>query len=194
MFICECYLTAGVVDETPTYCLQVVYFYTDMDLILLREVTAQNPYRNPEKWPIVTNLVNAAIQQNRPTTPEIGERTFKEHILTLLKHYTQENSMALKKQVHGFCVQLWFFWLQGGLCVLCIVYACCHRSGTDEEYADKKKLLQDINDLKKDAEECARVLALAKKAESEAKKKLPIYAWLRCEHPKQVAVCTSLDL
>ncbi len=47
---------------------------------------------------------------------------------------------------------------------------CC-RSGTDEQFAEKKKLLQDVCQLKVDAEECARVLKLAKKAESEAKKK-----------------------
>ncbi len=47
----------------------------------------------------------------------------------------------------------------------------CGRSGTDEEYAEKKKLLQDIYDLKKDAEEHARVIALAKKTEVDAKKK-----------------------
>ncbi len=79
--------------------LQVVYFYTDMDLILLHEVISQNPYRNPEKWPSVTKLVNAAILQNRLTTPEIAERTLKEHIVTLLKHFTQANNAQLKKQV-----------------------------------------------------------------------------------------------
>ncbi len=47
---------------------------------------------------------------------------------------------------------------------------CC-RSGTDEEYKEKKKLLQDITDLKRDGDERRRVLALAKKAESDAKKR-----------------------
>ncbi len=45
------------------------------------------------------------------------------------------------------------------------------RSGTDEQYEEKKKLLQDIADLKHDGEECRRVLALAKKAEADAKKR-----------------------
>ncbi len=45
------------------------------------------------------------------------------------------------------------------------------RSGTDEQFAEKKKILQDICDLKADAEERARVLKLAKKVETEAKKR-----------------------
>ena len=45
------------------------------------------------------------------------------------------------------------------------------RSGTTEQYAEKRKLLQDIRDLRVDAEERARVMKLAKKAETEAKKK-----------------------
>ncbi len=40
-----------------------------------------------------------------------------------------------------------------------------------EQYAEKRKLLQDIRDLRADAEEHARVMKLAKKAETEAKKK-----------------------
>lgn len=78
---------------------QVVYFYPDMDVILFREVTSQNPYRNPEKWPAVTKLVNAAIQQTRLTTPEIADRTLKEHVTTLLKHHISQNNAQLKKQV-----------------------------------------------------------------------------------------------
>ncbi len=45
------------------------------------------------------------------------------------------------------------------------------RSGTAEQYAEKKKLLQDITNLRADADERVRVLKLAKKAENEAKKK-----------------------
>ncbi len=81
---------------------QVVYFYPDMDLALLHEVTAQNPYQNPEKWPIVTENVNKAIQLTRPDTPDIIEQTLKEHIVTLLKHHGTENNAQLKKQVNFF--------------------------------------------------------------------------------------------
>ncbi len=70
-----------------------------MDLVLLREVTSQNPYRYPEKWPSVTINVNKAIQQTRPTTPDIIERTLKEHIVTLLAHHVKENNAQLRKQV-----------------------------------------------------------------------------------------------
>ncbi len=51
----------------------------------------------------------------------------------------------------------------------CICALC--RSGTDEQFAEKKKLLQDISDLRQDADEHKRVLALSKCAEMEAKKK-----------------------
>ncbi len=70
-----------------------------MDLALLREVTSQNPYRHPEKWPSVTENVNRAIRLLRPNTPDIGERTLKEHMATLLKHHAEENTAQLKKQV-----------------------------------------------------------------------------------------------
>ncbi len=50
-----------------------------------------------------------------------------------------------------------------------IIVVC--RSGSAEQYAEKKKLLQDITDLRADADERAHVLKLAKKAENEAKKK-----------------------
>ncbi len=77
-----------------------------MDLALLREVTAQNPYRYPERWPSVVENVNAAIQQMCPSTPEIMERTMKEHVTTLLSHHVKENTLQLKKQVSsvfGLC-------------------------------------------------------------------------------------------
>ncbi len=45
------------------------------------------------------------------------------------------------------------------------------RSGTIEQLSEKKKLLQDVRDLRTDADERQRVLKLAKKAEAEAKKK-----------------------
>ncbi len=51
------------------------------------------------------------------------------------------------------------------MCELSVLFngACFCRSGTDEEYKEKKKLLQDITDLKRDSDEHRRVLALAKK-------------------------------
>ncbi len=70
-----------------------------MDLVLLREVTAQNPYRNPVKWAELMINVNKVIQQIRPTTPEIMERTLKEHVVTLLSHHVKDNSAQLRKQV-----------------------------------------------------------------------------------------------
>ncbi len=70
-----------------------------MDLALLREVTSQNPYRYPKKWPSVTENINMAIRLLRPDNPEIEERTFKEHMATLLKHHAEENTAQLKKQV-----------------------------------------------------------------------------------------------
>ena len=59
------------------------------------------------------------------------------------------------------------------MCELSVLFngVCFCRSGTDEEYKEKKKLLQDITDLKRDGDEHRRVLALAKKAESDAKKR-----------------------
>ncbi len=70
-----------------------------MDLVLLWEVTAQNLYRNPTKWTELTINVNKAIQQIRPTTPEIMQRTLKEHVVTLLSHHAKDNSAQLNKQV-----------------------------------------------------------------------------------------------
>ncbi len=88
---------AGVV--TCVLYLQVVYFYPDMDIALLKEVVAQNPFRNNGKWSDVTEVVNTTIQQTRPSTPDILERTLKEHLTTLLKHFEQDNNASLKKCV-----------------------------------------------------------------------------------------------
>lgn len=46
-----------------------------------------------------------------------------------------------------------------------------NRSGTDEQYEAKKKLLQDIADKKKDADTRAHALAEAKKIETASRKK-----------------------
>ncbi len=79
--------------------MQVVYFYLDMDLAILKEFVAQNPYRFTEKLPGVTVQVNATIRQLRPGTQEIAECSLKESITTLLKHYAGENNVQLKKCV-----------------------------------------------------------------------------------------------
>ncbi len=141
-----------------------------MDLALLQEVIAQNPYRNTERWPAVTVNVNQAIQQSRPNTPEIAQWMLKEHIQTLLKHHLSDNAAQLKKQV--------FTWLLVFIVIMCVVSFAQHhkdiswsRSGSDEQYAEKKKMLQDVLDLKNDVDEHARVLVLAKRVENEAKKK-----------------------
>ncbi len=98
-------MSAGVV--TCVLRLQVVYFYPDMDIALLKEVVAQNPFQNTGKWREVTEVVNATIQQTCPSTPDILERTLKEHLTTLLKHFEQDNNSSLKKYVTGMTC----FWL-----------------------------------------------------------------------------------
>lgn len=63
-------------------------------------------------------------------------------------------------------------WGKAMLNVMCwCVLFVCFRSGTDEHLVEKKKLLQDVYDLRWDGEECKRVQAIAKKAELEAKKR-----------------------
>ncbi len=103
--------------------LQVVFFYPDMDIALLKEVVAQNPFRNTGKWPEVTDVVNATIQQTHPSTPDILERTLKEHLTTLLKHFEQDNNASLKKCVTGMTC----FWLLSVL--VSIVLDCVAEHG-----------------------------------------------------------------
>ncbi len=71
----------------------------------MKEVVAQNPFRNVDKWLSVMTNVNAILQLMRPNLPDIGEWTMKERVNTLLKHHAEENAAALKKQVSVFvCV------------------------------------------------------------------------------------------
>ncbi len=159
-----------------TSLLQVVYFYLTMDLALLREVTSQNPYQYLEKWPSVTENVNVAIRLLRPDNPDIGERTLKEHMTTLLKHHAEENTAQLKKQVQFMLIACWKQFISKSRTVCLMVLLIQHlsnanRSGTDEQYKAKVKLLQDIADQKKDADERARALAAAKKTETTTRKK-----------------------
>ncbi len=156
--------------------LQVVYFYPTMDLALLREVTSQNPYEYPEKWPSVTENVNVAIRLLRPDNPDIGERTLKEHMTTLLKHHAEENTARLKKQVRFIVFACWKQFMSKSRTVCLMVSLIQHlnnanRLGTDEQYKAKVKLLQGIADQKKDADERARALAASKKTETAARKK-----------------------
>ena len=76
-----------------------------MEIALMKEVVSQNPFRNVEKWQSVMTNVNATLQLMHPNLPDIGEQTMRERVNTLLKHFAEENSAALKKQVCVFvCV------------------------------------------------------------------------------------------
>ncbi len=71
------YMNCAQVDESLLL-LQGVYYYPDMDIVILKEVVSQNPYCNPDKWPNVIQVVNATIQQTRQGMQEIIERSLKE--------------------------------------------------------------------------------------------------------------------
>ncbi len=73
-----------------------------MDITFLKEVVSQNPFRNLDKWPSVVTNVNATLKLNRLQMPDIAERTFKERLATLLKHFTEDNAAQLKKQVDQY--------------------------------------------------------------------------------------------
>ncbi len=114
----------------------------------MNEVVSQNPFRNVDKWPSVMTNVNVTLQLTRPNLPDIAEWMMRERLNTLLKHHAEENAAALKKQVCVFvCVMCAL--LHGA--IICCMFLWC-RSGTDEEYKEKKKLLQDISDLKRDGD------------------------------------------
>ncbi len=51
------------------------------------------------------------------------------------------------------------------------ICASCCRSGSDEQFSEKRKLLIDIAEMKRDAEERQKILKAATKVEKEAKKK-----------------------
>ncbi len=174
--------------------LQVVYYYPDMDIAILKEVVAQNPYRNNAKWTSVTEVANATIQQTHPETPDIIERSLKERVATLLKHFERDNNTQLKKCVFSIdannsvidmciavvVVQAFLFLVLHDSCLFLFFF---HRSGTEEHLKEKKKLLQDIYDLRRDGDECKCVQALARKAEQDAKK--------RSADLRLVAMCNS---
>ncbi len=80
-----------------SFFFQPIYFYPDMDLAILKEVTSLKPYQFPEKWPEVAENANAAIRITRPSTKEISVRSLQDHIDVLLKHDLKENVKELKK-------------------------------------------------------------------------------------------------
>ncbi len=53
---------------------------------------------------------------------------------------------------------------------VCVCASCC-RSGSDDQYTEKRRLLSDIADMKRDAEERQKILKAAAKAERDANKK-----------------------
>ncbi|XP_012231480.1 putative uncharacterized protein DDB_G0271982 [Linepithema humile] len=84
------------------------------DLILLREVSGQNPYEESDRWKIVAERVANATQKN------FSLRCVKEHVDHLLKIWTREGRAHLRK------------------------------SGTEEQYNEKERLLQIVQDLQKE--------------------------------------------
>ena len=63
------------------------------DLILLREVSRQNPYEESDRWKTVAERVVNATQKN------FSLRCVKEHVDHLLKIWTREGRAHLKKWV-----------------------------------------------------------------------------------------------
>lgn len=61
------------------------------DLILLREVSEQNPYEESERWKIVTERVVNATQKN------FSLRCVKDHVDHLLKIWIREGRAHLRK-------------------------------------------------------------------------------------------------
>ncbi len=76
---------------------QPIYFYPDMDICILKEVTSLKPYWFPDRWPQVAENANAAIRVTRPDTKEISVRSLQDHIDVLLKHDNKENVKELRK-------------------------------------------------------------------------------------------------
>ncbi len=92
-----------------------VYFYPDMDIILLKEVNAINPYRNPGKWAEVEERANDQIQKLRENCDELTARTCQDHCDLLVKHFNEKNNKMLNKWVH-VCME--------GVCVCVCVHVC----------------------------------------------------------------------
>ena len=73
-----------------------------MDIILLKEVNAINPYRNPAKWAEVEERSNEQIRKLRENCDELTARTCQDHCDLLLKHFNEKNTKMLNKSVHLF--------------------------------------------------------------------------------------------
>ncbi len=144
-----------------------------MDVALLTEVNALNPFRTPAKWAEVEMGANAAISCIREGNEDISERAMQDRVDLLMKHFVRQNNKMLKKYVeldtHLLCIdcnQL-FVCLGGG--EGSTEFVSC-RSGTTEDYTNKMKLLDTTCQLKRDADACAKALKEAKKKECQAKK------------------------
>ncbi len=76
-----------------------VYFYGDMDVALLKEVTVLNAFQYPAKWPEVETNTNKAIQKMRPGADQVLLQTCQDCVDLLLKHFNKKNNKMLSKSV-----------------------------------------------------------------------------------------------
>ncbi len=70
-----------------------------MDVALLTEVNALNPFRTPANWAEVEMRANAAIRRIREEGEEISERAMQDRVELLIKHFMNQNNKVLAKYV-----------------------------------------------------------------------------------------------
>jgi hypothetical protein len=84
----------------PTFLLssqKSIRYNPGFDVLLLREVLAQNPYENAENWSEVTKSFNTSMKQNRPDAVPVNDRSIKERVDKLIKAFKSEQMAALRR-------------------------------------------------------------------------------------------------
>ncbi len=78
-----------------------------MDVALLTEVNALNPFCTPANWAEVAARANDAIRRISEGAEEISERSFQDRVDLLIRHFVSKNCKVLKKYVemHAQVVQ-----------------------------------------------------------------------------------------
>lgn len=103
-------------------------FTTDDDILLLREIVANDPFANSKNW----NRIQEAIQ--KVSNKNFSIRALREHFHRLLKAWKDKDDIDKKRQALNIFREHINF---------CVFY----RSGVEEVYNEKHHLLQELYDL-----------------------------------------------
>ena len=83
--------------EAQSTKLKFIRFNPAIDIHMLREVVALNPYNDARKWQKVAENLNATVSKIRPDAKKFTERSMRDRITVLLQTFIKQDMESLKK-------------------------------------------------------------------------------------------------